>query len=387
MVVTAQVDLRGQPTWDTAILTAEAFRWPTDAPSVARADLVTPVTTASSIVEAGAQVVTPASLDQASGGIRRRSQRYQGPVFQVTRDLQIDDLLVAPSPEVPVLLVTEHLQGALVSSGFAALRASGIATPLWIWAVLNSKSGRELRRRLSLGGFDTGSTKARIRDLDIPVPTLARQREAQPELRSIESTTHIEEEEAPSTWWRTTDLRGKEWHLQLASSKPERLDDGPQLKTYVAMIDQGRVLRGEVTNVPNAGAPITDGAALAGRPVRRWVRSTDESSVVAESGDVLVAAIGSRAHATVASETAVIDRSVIRIRLKDPRYAEAVAHYLNGSAGYAFRQIFVRGSTVPHLSVADLSRMPVPTEVLADAGNIEPTIPLALRLEHALWGN
>jgi hypothetical protein len=384
VIATARIDLRGRPTWDTAMLTVEAFHWPTDAPNVALKDLVAPLTTAGSIVEAGVQVVTPTGLDEASGGIRRRSQRYQGSVFQVTRDLQINDLLVAPSPEAPVLLVTEHLQGALVSSRFTALRTTGAVTPLWIWAVLNSMSGRDLRQRLSLGGFDTG-TKTRILDLGVPVPPLARQREAEPTLRSIEYTTHIEEEEAPSTWWRIADLRRNEWQLQLATANPERLDDGPPLETYADKIQQGRVLHVQVTNLPNTGMPIIDGAALAGRPISRWLKGSGESSVIAESGDVLVAAIGTRARATVVTGLAAVDRSAILIRLKNRRHAEAVAHYLNGSAGYAFRQMFLRGSTIPHLSVANLARIPIPADVLADSDTIEPTIPLALRLENALW--
>jgi hypothetical protein len=369
------------------ILTAGTFRWPTDAPRVALADLVTLVV-ASSIVEAGAQVITPASLDAATGGIRRRSQRYQGPVFQVTRDLQINDLLVPSSAEAPVLLVTEHLRGALVSSRFTALRPTGNVMPLWIWAVLNSKSGRELRQRFSLGSFDTGGAKARILDLVIPVPALARQFEAEPTLGAIESTTHVEEEEAPSTWWRTADFRDNEWRLLLASPEPERLDDGEPLESYAEKIERGgAVARDEVTDVLDAGTPITDGAVLAGGPVKRWTRSHGRSGVVATSRDVLVAAIGSRAHATVASEMSVLERNVIRIRLKNPRHAEAVAHYLNGSAGYGLRQMLLRGSTVPHLSVADLSRMPIPAEVLGNNGTAQPTIPVALQLEHALWGN
>jgi hypothetical protein len=385
VIVTARVDLRSRLTWDTAILTAETFRWPTVAPRVALADLVTLVV-ASSIVEAGVQVVTPASLDAAIGGIRRRSQQYQGPVFQVTRDLQIGDVLVPPNAEAPALLVTEALRGALVSARFTALRPSGNVISLWIWAVLNSKSGLDLRQRLSLGSLDTGGAKARILDIAIPVPTLAHQIEVEPTLRAIESTTHVEEDEAPSTWWRTANLRGREWRLLLASPEPERLDEGEPLEYYAERIERGAAVgRDDVTDVPDAGTPVTDGAILAGALVKRWARSSGKPGVMAIPGDVLVAAIGSRAHATVATGMSVIDRNVIRIQLKNPHQAEAVAQYLNGSAGYGLRQMLLRGSTIPHLSVADLSRMPIPAEALAYDGTAQPLIPLALQLEHALW--
>ncbi|WP_441958712.1 hypothetical protein [Mycolicibacterium houstonense] len=386
MTVTTLVDLRGRATWETGILTAETFRWPTDAPRVALADLVTAIV-ASSIVNAGAQVITPASLDGLTGGIRRRTQRYQGPVFQVTRDLLVDDLLVPPNAEAPVLRVTEHLTGALVSTRFIALRPTGNAKPLWIWAVLNSKSGRELRQRLLVANLHTGGAKARVLDLAIPVPDLIHQIEVEPTLRVIEARTHRDEEEAPSTWWRTVDLRDKEWRLLLASPEPERLDDGEPLQSYAEMIERGRALpRDQITDITEVGIPIADGASLAGRPIRRWAKISGTSDVMAAPGDVLVAAIGSRAHATVASVECVIDRSVIRIQLKDPHQAEAVVRYLNGSAGYGFRQVLLRRTVVPELTVADLSRMPVPAAELVfdDPGS---ALPLALQLEHALWRN
>lgn len=386
MTVTTLVDLRGRTSWETGILTAETFRWPTDAPRAALADLATAIV-ASSIVKAGVQVITPASLDGESGGIRRRTQRYQGPVFQVARDLQVDDLLVPLNAEAPVLRVAEHLTGALVSTHFIALRPTGNAKSLWIWAVLNSKSGRELRQRLSLANLHTGGAKARVLDLSIPVPDLLHQIEVEPTLRVIESKTHCDEEVAPSTWWRTVDLRDKEWRLLLASPEPERLNDGEPLQSYAEMIERGRVLpRGHIADVPEAGIPIADGASLAGRPIRRWAKISGTSDVMVAPGDVLVAAIGSRAHATVASVECVIDRSVIRIQLKDPHQAEAVVHYLNGSVGYGFRQVLLRRSVVPELTVADLSRMPVPTEELAYDGP-GSALPLALQLEHALWRN
>lgn len=172
MIATAQVDLRGRPTWDTGVLISEDFHWPTDAPVVPLLELVIRVAPGS-VVEAGAQVITPASLDPMSGGVRRRSQRYAGSVFQVGRDLQMHDLLVPASPDAPVLLITERLRGALVSSRFTALRPAGGATPLWIWAVLNSMSGRNLRLRHSLGSVDTGVGKERLLDLAIPEPLSA----------------------------------------------------------------------------------------------------------------------------------------------------------------------------------------------------------------------
>jgi hypothetical protein len=385
VIITAQLDLRGRSTWDTGVLTAETFHWPTDAPVLRLSELMTPVA-ASSVVKTGAQVVTPASLDPETGAVRRRSQRYQGSVFQVGRDLQFNDLIIPTVAEVPVLLVTQHLRGALVSSRFSALRSTGDVTAIWVWAVLNSKSGRDLRLRLSLGSLDVGGVRGSLLDLPLPVPPLARQLELEPALRAIESSTHTEEEEeAPSTWWRTTQLRGHEWRLLLAAPDPERLDDGEPLASFAEKIEYGHVRdRNDDTDQPGAGVPVTDIGVLSGRPPKRWVRPLSRSATMSTPGDVLVAALGARAHATVATEMTVIDRHVIRIQLKNSRQAAAIAHYLNGTAGYGLRQMLLRG-TVPYFSIADLSRIPVPADVLAYESAFGSVVPLALQLENALW--
>ena len=384
MITTARVDLRGRSTWDTGLLTAETFDWPMAAPSVPLADLAT-LMGGGSVVGRGTRVITPASLDPRSGSVRRRSERYQGPALQVGRELRPGDVLVAANPDTPALLVTDRLRGAAVSTRFSALRPTAEVTSLWIWAVLNSESGREIRRHLSLGSLDAGGVKARLLDVRIPVPPLAHQFELEASLRRIESGTNIEEEEAVATWWRSADLRGHEWRLLLASPQPERLDEDEPLESLTERIEKGGARDNLSTDELVGAFYVTDIGVLNGRPPKRWARSLGSGGVLITPRDVLVAAVGSRAHAMVATEMSVLDRSVIRVQLKKTQQAEALVRYLNGSAGYGLRQMLLRGSTAPHLAVRDLARMPVPAEALAD-GHVEaPLVPLASQLEQVLW--
>ena len=384
MIAVARVDLRGRSTWDTGLLTAETFEWPIAAPEVPLSDLVTLVG-GGSVVARGTRVITPASLDPQSGGVRRRSERYQGSALQVGRELRPGDLLVSGNPDTPALLVTDRLQGAAVSARFTALRPAAEISPYWLWAVLSSSSGQEIRRHLSLGSLNVGNSKARVLDIRIPVPSLGMQFELESVLRQIEAGTHIEEEEAVTTWWRRADLRGQEWRLFLASPEPERLDAGDPLESLSEEIEQGGS-RDDVSTDELVGAfYVTDIGVLSGRPPKRWARSLGIGGVLTVRGDVLVAAVGTRAHAVVATESSVLDRNVIRVRLKNAQRAEALARYLNGSVGYGLRQMLLRGSAVPHLSVRDLARMPVPAEALANNHADAPVIPLALRLEQTLW--
>lgn len=384
MIAVARVDLRGATTWDTALLTARTFEWPISAPGVPLSELVTMVS-GGSLVGKGTQVITPASLDPQSGGVRRRSERYQGLALQVGRELQTGDVLVPGSPDAPAVLVTNRLRGATVSTGFTALRPTAEVTSLWVWAVLSSESGHQIRRHLSLGSLNAGGVKARVLDVCIPIPPLAHQFEIEAALRQIEASTHVEEEQAVTTWWRRADLRGQEWRLLLASPEPERLDEGDPLELLTEQIEQGGS-RDEVSTDELVGAfYVTDIGVLNGRPPKRWATSLGSGGVLTSRGDVLVAAVGTRAHAMVAPESSVLDRNVIRIRLKDPQRAEALARYLNGPVGHGLRQMLLRGSTVPHLSVRDLARLPVSAEALRYDGADAPAIPLASQLERTLW--
>lgn len=384
MIAIARVDLRGRSTWDTGLLTAETFDWPIAVPNVPLSDLATLVSGGTPVAPR-TRVITPASLDPRSGGVRRRSERYQGPALQVGRELQSGDVLVAGNPDTPALLVTDRLRGAAVSTRFTALRPTAEITSLWLWAVLNSGSGQQLRRHLSLGSLDAGGVKARVLDVRVPVPSLAHQFELEAVLRQIEASTHIDEEEAVTTWWRNVDLRGQEWRLLLASPEPERLDQGDPLESLAERIEQGGS-RDDVSTDEHVGAfYVTDIGVLNGRPPKRWARSLGSGGVLTSRGDVLVAAVGSRAHAMVATESSVLDRNVIRVRLKNIQRAEALARFLNGSAGYGLRQMLLRGSTVPHLSVRDLARLPVPAEALVKDDADAPAIPLASQLEQTLW--
>jgi hypothetical protein len=290
------------------------------------------------------------------------------------------------TPELPLLLISPDHIGSLVSSSFLALRPQdGLA--LWIWAVLTSRSGRAFRAQLATGTIGRATAKSALLDLGIPVPPMVDTGIIDKQLRSIERATHREEEEASETWWRTTDLSTGEWSAALASPNPHVLDAGLPLGELCAGITRGRhVPNEEYRAEPGPGLmPVTDIAVLGGKPVRRWL-SIEPNTVVAEPGDVFVAAVGTRPHSVLATDTSAADRNVFVLRLRDRSNGAALVHYLNGQAGYGLRQVLLTGDYILGMRKDSLARLPVPREALDFTGSTEPLIPLDVQLENILWG-
>ena len=105
MYTSALIDLRQEAVWEPGRLTAQAFRWPIDAPLLPVRDLATRLS-AHSVANAGAPVITSASIDPETGSIVRRSRTYQGAVFQVGSDLRVGDVLVPRGVRPAVLCST-----------------------------------------------------------------------------------------------------------------------------------------------------------------------------------------------------------------------------------------------------------------------------------------
>lgn len=379
-------DLRLEAIWEPARLTAQAFRWPIsqhEAPVEGMVVRVFP----NSIADAGAPVITPANLDSTTGGIRRRSRNYQGAVFQVGRELQPGDVLVPSLGLGPALRISDALRGALVAARFTALRPHDPELSAWIWAVLNCDSGLRLRSHLSTG-LGSAVDARNLLDATIPIPSSGDLAALTPAIAAIEATTRRDEHEPIETWWSTADLRTLEWRIALATPDPERLESGPPLREYCSAIIRGRNTRPFSLDSEEPGyLPVLDVSTLGGKPPRRWLPVEADNQTVAQPGHLVVAGLGKFAYATVVTRPAVIDRHVFLLQLNDDTLGPAIAGFLNSRDGYALRQIFLRGSTVPSISNSDIGKIPIPHGLLEQFvdNDAAPIFPLSQRLERALW--
>lgn len=385
MATSTVLDLRRHANWEPSRLLAEAFQWPIETPTVALGDLVSRVA-ATSFADAGTPVITPVGVEAVFGGVRRRSRKYQGAAYQVGSELRPGDLLVPRNPSGVVLLVSDFLMGALVSSTFYALRPTNETSALWLWGLLNCHSGREVRRRHSVGSASLALSLGDLLDLPVPMPPLAQQRAPIAELRELEAGTHIQEEEAPETWWRIADLRGSEWRLMLASPQPHLLQDGTPLRDYCEEIAKGRPVLALASNSEHFGfLPVADIRMLSGNAPRRWVPPTADKLTRVQPGDLCVAAAGERPHAAVIEFEAVADPNVYVLRLRNHALGPALAKYLNGQEGFALRRMLISGAFIPTLRKSDLEQLPVRSEALEPLEVNTSARPLADRLEHVLW--
>lgn len=387
MITSRSVTLVDGQAWDPFSLLAEAFKWPGMCP-------VTPLSTVASllapatIVNYGAEVVTPGDIDPVHGFIKRRSATYQGAVYAVGRgfgDLEAGDVLVPRSASTPAVLITDQLEGSLFSDGFVAYRpeTAHMAGPL-LWAVLCSTSGQALRQVLLAGRAGITSS---LDQIEVPIPSPVEQEPLQSALLHIASRIDSTESEAVATWWSMANLQDIPWQFALATPDPERLLVGEPLGDFVEIVMGRRPDDERVVSVPSADSlPIATGATLAGRPPKRWLEHS-EVAITASTGDVLVAMLGRRANAQIVSEPMVVGSSVLRVRPHESNFAPQIASFLNSQAGYARRQVYMAGKPMGHLSVAALREMTIPEDALN--GPMYPGLGLSLsaELEDLLWKN
>lgn len=380
------VDLATQRNWDPDFLNLAAFSWPANWARARLGDTtvqIEPDTDASP----GAPVIALTGFDHVTGALKRRSRRYQGLVYQVHErgdSLRPGDVLLPPS-DGPVVFVSLDLVGSAVSARYMALRPLNRLPGLWLWAVLNSKSGRTLRRRIARMEESAAGFRVAAHDMQIPVPPLAVMDELLPGLDALQRATREQEEEPQTTWWTTTDLSQIDWHHALATPRPDRILSGVPLSEYCSSIERGRPIGRDAPTAPAEGMlPVVSGHVLAGRPVKNYFPA-ERARVVALPGDVLVAAIGERPNARLVERPMVVGETVYLLRLLSPELAPRLVRFLNGTEGLARRRLANRSEFAPKLNLSDLRAMRVPDGALDAPDTSVGLEPLDRRLEEILW--
>ncbi|MFC8421280.1 hypothetical protein ACFUN7_10415 [Streptomyces sp. NPDC057236] len=216
----------------------------------------------------------------------------------------------------------------------------------------------------------------------VPLPPLLEVQRLDGVPASIEAGTHREEEPSESTWWVTADLRLRDdWGIMLATPRPELLEDGEPLGSFVREMKPSRSTRGfEVPTALPGTLPVVDVSVLGGRPTRRWAAPRSTTVTLITPGDLLISRVGEYSYATVTHA----DPGVFVLQPHDQSQGPALTHFLNGREGQTRRRMFLQGMTVPSLRRADIERFPIPAEALEFEGDVDPDVGLADQLEQVL---
>ena len=384
-MISSIISLKNYHTWDPATLTKLAIQWPSKAKIVRLGDVsegVSPFTW----VKIGTQVITSSSIDVRYGHVFQRSRNFEGSGFQVfdgSNQLSVGDILIPFRIDTPILLLNDRHSGAFVSDEFFAIKAISRDWAIWMWAILNSSIGMKLRAAYLA---DSTTRISKIKSLlDLPIPILPMYYSTlRDELLQIEQSTHRSEIEAVETWWRIAQFNSANWACELAMRYPIDMSEYTPLFHYCNELRAGRGAspKARVKSARLGSFPYVGGKYLSGGPIDIWATE----GVIAEPGDVLIAGVGYRSNARIATERMIAGTDIYVLRLKEPRLATALTAYLNGQEGYDQRQLRISGSVIPRVSLCELKQLGVnESRLSAPDIDIQPSVDLASRLDAVLW--
>lgn len=384
-MISSLISLKNYHTWDPATLTKLAIHWPSKAKIVRLGDVsegVSPFTW----VKKGTQVITSSSIDVSYGHIFQRSRNFEGSGFQVSdgsNQLSVGDILIPFRLDTPVLLLNDRHSGAFVSDEFFAIKAISHDWAIWMWAILNSSIGMKLR---AVYLADSTTRVSKIKSLlDLPIPILpTRYSTLRDELLQIEQSTHRSEIEAVETWWRIAQLDSTNWAYELAMQYPIDMSEYTPLVHYCNELRAGRGAppKARVKSARLGGFPYVGGKYLSGGSIDIWATE----GVIVEPGDVLIAGVGYRSNARIATERMIAGTDIYVLRLKEPHLATALTAYLNGQEGYDQRQLRISGKVIPRVSLCELKQLGVnESRLSAPDIDMQPSVDLASRLDAVLW--
>lgn len=384
-MISSLISLKDSSSWDPATLTKHAVRWPNETKIVRLRDVsvaISPFTW----VKRGTQVITASSIDARYGHVFQRSRNFEGIGFQVSdgsNQLSVGDILIPFRLDTPILLLNGRHSGASVSDEFFAIKAISSDWATWMWAILNSSIGMKLRAAYLA---DSTTRTSRISSLlDLPIPIVPPRNSALwDDLLQIERSTHRSEIEAVETWWRIAQLNSANWAYELTTRYPIDMSKYMPLVHYCNELKSGRGVppTARVKSAQLGSLPYVSGKYLSGGPIDMWATE----GVTAEPGDVLIAGVGYRSNARVATERMIAGSDIHVLRPKEPHLATTLAAYLNGQEGHDQRQLLISGSVIPRVSLRDLKQLGVnESRLIAPSADIQSSLDLASRLDAVLW--
>ena len=380
------VDLRNVETWDLPRLLAANVSLLWNDLEVRRLGEVAEIFGPTDLAVEDEPLIRPGDVSLQTGAVASgRRASASRPVLRVQaagRGARAGDVLVPLTGDRPCVFISAEHSG-LAFANFAAVRVMPGVPVAWLWAVLSSQRGLQLRRGHSAGTVPR-LTLTGLAAMPVPVPPPVNA-DVYRRLEQFQAAATEVGEPIARSWWRVTELPiTGDWRLELTTPNPRLLGDGTPLGAYADVVT-GRNPRDTYPVHRPGTLPVLNGKSVDGTRVTRF--ADPSAGIEAQPGDVAVVEVGVRGRVAVVREPAIAGSGVLLVRPRAPEYADPLARYLGSETGQALRSVLITGM-IPRLTRAALEELPVPAEVFAAPARFQTADrrPLAEKLEQVLWG-
>lgn len=380
--VVRRADVEG---WDpTHVVHGAPELGPREAPGVRLGDIAEPIA-AQPLPPAIRNWVVPPNVDVVTGTvhIRRRADK-SGAGYALGVNLLAGDVLVPRRSLRPCVLIDGQFEGVAFSEGFTAIRCRPSVHPSLLWALLSSRSGRNVRKHLLTGGTIPHLSWRALREVTLHLPTA----EAQAALVETIPRPTVEYDDRRRSRWIIRRAEAGDWQRALFEAgigfAPSR-----HLQEFVEVV-RGRVRAKEKHDLPLPGlVPVCVPEMIRSEDWRPsyWAAPVEPMT----DGDSVAVPAVRRFHAAIPPAGMTVGYGTFLLRprggVDESDSAQLLRTWLNGDQGQAILAAAAASHLIPGVSLSALRKLPIPTDWSAHPPErAEPerdAIPLADRLEGA----
>ena len=211
--------------------------------------------------------------------------------------LQIGDVLIPRYASSPALVVGQAHTGLGFAGTFHAVRCYDPSIAHWLWAVLSSGAGQQVRSKVSTGASTPVLSRGRLLELPVPLPPEEESRarlEMLYPLLERSQMVDMRRDEVQGSWWRTADLQGADrWDIFITLAEPDLLRSGIPLAELSEDMALGKAVHDHV--VPTARPEwlrVYTSRSVRGGHIDDWWLDPSVRATIAEPADVLIPSVG-----------------------------------------------------------------------------------------------
>ena len=388
------INLENKSDWSPAsfLQRDSVFIWPTELDLVRLQQIAKIVKPCGYSIEPTA-VVLPSAIDTNSGTIKNLSDKSEQVFFDWERDgLAVNDILVSARG---ALLLTPTMTNILFSSRFIALRCKDEKIAVWLWAVLNTPSGRFLLDQVfRVDGpiVNDRNRQHRVGALmEAKVPTRAPEKEM-PFLELAKINSQLKHQltisrDVRSSWFRKAAIAQTDNWISLTKMQDPSL--WGQLTPITDLI--GEVIVGKSANRTSAeelNNPIPFvGFKFLRNPQPSEVEYVEgvERQSVGLPGDILIGFSFNKLFVFPLTFSCAIGPWVFALRLKDLKQSDYVQSALRSQVVQDQLSFFQTGTVVGTIKKSDVEKLRLPDVGETALRQNDDLESLATRLDKILW--